>query len=133
MDRHSAQLTRLTGVNIFSIVEEMTERRYLGEFELLIMLTVIHLGDEAYGVPISGEIEKCRGREVSIGSVYAALDRLEAKGLVASSIGEPTPERGGRAKRYFRVTKQGLHDVRQTRRLLTRLWESLPELKGEIA
>jgi PadR family transcriptional regulator PadR len=123
----------LTNANIFSIFEEMKERTYLGEFELLIMLTVVYLGDEAYGVPISREIEKYRGREVSIGSVYSALDRLEAKGLVTSSVGDPTPERGGRAKRYFQVTKQGLHDVRQTRRLLTRLWESLPELKGENA
>jgi PadR family transcriptional regulator, regulatory protein PadR len=123
----------LTNANIFSIFEEMAEQSYLGEFELLIMLTVIHLGDEAYGVPISGEIEKYRGREISIGSVYAALDRLEVKGLVSSSIGNPTPERGGRAKRYFRVTRQGLRDLRQTRQLLTKLWDRLPELKEERA
>jgi PadR family transcriptional regulator, regulatory protein PadR len=109
----------------------MTERAYLGEFELMILLTVIHLGDEAYGVPISRELEKQRGRDVSVGSVYAALDRLEGKGLVASSLGDPTPERGGKAKRYFRVTKEGLRQVHETRRVLSKLWQALPELKLE--
>jgi PadR family transcriptional regulator, regulatory protein PadR len=109
----------------------MTERGYLGEFELMILLAVIHLGDEAYGVPISRELERQRGRVVSIGSVYAALERLEAKGLVESSLGEPTAERGGKAKRYFRVTKQGLRQVQETRRVLTKMWGALPEPQGE--
>ena len=109
----------------------MTERSYLGEFELMILLAVIHLGDEAYGVPISRELEAHRGRDVSVGSVYAALDRLEAKGLVASSLGDPTPERGGKAKRYFRVTREGLRQVHETRRVLKQMWRTLPELKGE--
>ncbi|MGA7340926.1 MAG: helix-turn-helix transcriptional regulator [Terracidiphilus sp.] len=109
----------------------MTERSYLGEFEMMILLAVIHLGEQAYGVPISRELERHRGRDVSIGSVYAALERLEAKGLVASSLGDPTPERGGKAKRYFRVTEAGLRQVRETRRVLSRLWRGLPEPKGE--
>ena len=109
----------------------MTNRSYLGEFELMILLTVIHLGEDAYGVPISREIEKHRGREVSVGSVYAALERLETKGLVASSLGDPTPERGGKAKRYFRITKEGLSQVHETRRVLTRLWQTIPNLKLE--
>lgn len=109
------------------------ERGYLGEFELLILLTVIHLGDEAYGVPISREIEKRRGRGVSVGSVYAALERLEQKRLVVSELGDPTPERGGKAKRYFRVTKEGLRQVHKTRQVLSSLWRKLPELKGERA
>ncbi|HEY2390298.1 MAG TPA: PadR family transcriptional regulator [Candidatus Angelobacter sp.] len=107
------------------------ERDYLGEFELMVILTLIHLGDDAYGVPISRELEKRRERGVSVGSVYAALERLEEKGMVASSLGEPTPERGGKAKRYFRVTKEGLEQVQRTRQVLTRLWRRLPELKGE--
>jgi PadR family transcriptional regulator PadR len=115
----------------FSIVELMTERSYLGEFELMILLAVIHLGDEAYGVPISRELEKNRGREVSVGSVYAALERLETKGLVSSSLGDPTPERGGKAKRFFRVTQAGLRQMHDTRRVLVKLWKKLPELKGE--
>jgi PadR family transcriptional regulator PadR len=116
--------------NFFAIVELMTDRGYLGEFELMILLAVVSLGDEAYGVPISREIEKHRGRDVSVGSVYAALERLEAKGLVSSTLGDPTPERGGKAKRYFRVTKDGLRQVHETRRVLSSLWRTLPEPKG---
>jgi DNA-binding PadR family transcriptional regulator len=107
----------------------MADRSYLGEFELMILLAVIHLREEAYGVPISRELETHRGRSVSIGSVYAALERLESKGLVSSTLGDPTPERGGKAKRYFRVTLAGLRQVHETRRVLSRLWHSLPELK----
>jgi len=99
----------------------------------MVILTLIQLGEDAYGVPISRELEKSRGRSVSVGSVYAALERLEQKGLVASSLGDPTPERGGKAKRYFRVTKEGLRQVHRTRQVLTRLWRQLPELKGERA
>jgi PadR family transcriptional regulator len=121
----------LRRANFFPIVELMTERGYLGEFELMILLSVLHLGDEAYGVPISRELERQRGRDVSVGSVYAALERLEAKGLVESSLGEPTPERGGKAKRYFRVTKEGLRQVHETRRVLTKMWRTLPEPQGE--
>lgn len=109
----------------------MTDRSYLGEFELMILLAVLHLGDEAYGVPISRALEAHRGRTVSVGSVYAALDRLEGKGLVTSSLGDPTPERGGKAKRYFRITKEGLRQVRETRRVLSKLWNAIPELKWE--
>lgn len=107
----------------------MSERGYLGEFELMLLLAVIHLGEEAYGVPISRELEAHRGRTVSVGSVYAALERLEAKGLVSSTLGDPTPERGGKAKRYFRITKEGLRQVHETRRVLTKLWQTLPALK----
>jgi PadR family transcriptional regulator, regulatory protein PadR len=118
-------------IHFFAIFELMADRSYLGEFELMILLAVIQLGDEAYGVPISRELERHRGRGVSIGSVYAALERMEAKGLVTSTLGNPTPERGGKAKRYFTVTKAGLRQVHDTRRVLTRLWRTLPELKGE--
>lgn len=99
----------------------------------MLLLAVIHLGDEAYGVPISQEMEKSRGKTVSLGSVYSALERLEGKGMVESSLGDPTPERGGKAKRYFRITKEGLRQVHETRRVLTRLWKSLPELNRDIA
>jgi PadR family transcriptional regulator, regulatory protein PadR len=107
----------------------MADRSYLGEFELMILLTLVRLGDEAYGVPISRELEAHRGRSISVGSVYAALDRLESKGLVTSMLGDPTPERGGKAKRYFRITKEGLRQVHETRRVLTGLWQALPEFK----
>jgi PadR family transcriptional regulator, regulatory protein PadR len=82
----------------------MREHSYLGEFELILLLTILRLGEDAYGVPLTRELSLLRGKDVSVGSVYAALDRLELKGLIASSLGEPSPERGGRAKRYFRVT-----------------------------
>jgi PadR family transcriptional regulator PadR len=111
-------------------MEEMAERDYLGELELMIVFAVIHLGDEAYGVPVCRELGRHRKRDVSVSSVYAALDRLEAKGLISSRLGEATEERGGRAKRYFQVTREGLRVVRETRRILTTLWRRLPELEG---
>lgn len=95
----------------------------------MILLAVIHLGEGAYGVPICRELEAYRGRDVPVGSVYAALERLEAKGLVCSNLGDPTPERGGKAKRYFRVTGAGLRQVHETRRVLSRLWRALPDIK----
>jgi PadR family transcriptional regulator, regulatory protein PadR len=121
----------LCNFNFFAYIEDMGEHNYLGEFELMVLLTIIHLGDEAYGVPLSREIALRRGREISVGSVYAALDRLETKGLVTSYLGESTPERGGRAKRYFRVTEQGLRTVHETRKVLSKLWQSLPPLEEE--
>ena len=104
----------------------MARGAYLGEFELMVLLALIRLGDDAYGVTISREIEKRSGREVAIGSVYAALERLEEKGFVASRLGDPTAERGGRAKRYFRITSQGLRGVRESQRALINLWNGLP-------
>jgi PadR family transcriptional regulator, regulatory protein PadR len=106
---------------------------YLGEFELMVLLALMRLGDDAYGVPISLEIEQCTGREVALGSVYAALERMEEKGLVASRVGDPTAERGGRAKRYFRLTESGLGEVRRAQQALVNLWKGLPELKGSMA
>jgi PadR family transcriptional regulator, regulatory protein PadR len=118
--------------HFFVYIEDMGEHSYLGEFELMVLLTIIRLRDKAYGVPLSRELAVRRGREISVGSVYAALDRLEAKGLVVSHLAESTPERGGRAKRYFRVTEQGLRTVHETRRVLSKLWQSLPSLGEEL-
>jgi PadR family transcriptional regulator PadR len=108
----------------------MRKRDYLGNFELMVMLALVRLGENAYGVPISIVIEERSGREVALGSVYATLERLEKKGLVYSDLGEPTPERGGRAKRYFRVTSKGLREVRHTQRTLNKLWHGLPQFEG---
>jgi DNA-binding PadR family transcriptional regulator len=105
-------------------------RELLGNFELMVLLALIRLGDDAYGVPISQAIEESTGREVLVGSVYAALERLAEKGFVTSRVGEPTPERGGRAKRYFRITAKGLRQVRETRRALIKLWDQIPALQG---
>jgi DNA-binding PadR family transcriptional regulator len=111
----------------------MREHTHLGEFELIILLTIIRLGDEVYGVPLARELSTIRGGDVSVGSVYAVLDRLELKGLIVSTLGDPSPERGGRAKRYFRVTAQGLKSLRETRQMLTKLWKSLPATGGDAA
>ena len=108
----------------------MRPKDSLSNFELMVMLALIRLGDDAYGVPISKEIEKRCGHEIALGSVYAALERLEGKGFVTSEVGEPTAERGGRAKRYFRVSGDGLREVRETQRTLVNLWHGLPELRG---
>jgi DNA-binding PadR family transcriptional regulator len=102
----------------------------ISNFELMVMLALIRIGHEAYGVPISLEIEKQSGRDVAVGSVYAALERLETRGLVASRLGEATAERGGKAKRYFKATSKGLKEIRDTRRTLVKLWKDLPELEG---
>ena len=108
----------------------MAKREFLGGFELLVLLALIRLGENAYGVPISEAIEQSSGREVAIGSVYITLDRLADKGFVSSRLGEPTAERGGRAKTYFRVTARGLSEVRRTQRTLTKLWTGVPQLQG---
>ena len=96
----------------------MRKRDYLGEFEHLILLALLRLEDRAYGVTVRQEIELRTKREVSIGAVYATLGRLEKKGMVMSSLGEPTPERGGRSKRYFRMTGKGVAAVNTTHRAL---------------
>lgn len=128
--KKDSKLDRIDKRDFFSIIELMAS--YLGEFELMLLLAVIQLGDEAYGVPISRELERHRGRSVSIGSVYAALERLEGKGLIVSSLGDSTPERGGKAKRYFRVTKEGLRQIRETKQVLTKLWRQIPSLKIDL-
>jgi PadR family transcriptional regulator PadR len=121
---------RLLYVDLFYSVYEMPKREFLGGFELLVLLALIRLGDEAYGVPISEAIEESSGKDVAIGSVYITLERLESKGLVSSRLGEPTAERGGRAKTYFKVTAKGLRQVRNAQRTLISLWKGIPQLEG---
>jgi PadR family transcriptional regulator, regulatory protein PadR len=108
----------------------MSARDYLGEFEHLIVLAVLRLGDQAYGVTVRREIESRARREVSIGAVYATLDRLEGKGFIKSRHGDPTPERGGRSKRFFEVTPKGLEAVNRTRRALVRMSEGLGAIRS---
>jgi PadR family transcriptional regulator len=116
--------------DFFSIIEEMAKRSHLGDFELIVLLAVMRLGDDAYGVPISREIEQQSGREVALGKVYAVLERLEGRKLVSSYLGKPTAQRGGKAKRYFRITPNGLRKAQETREALIKLWHGLPELEG---
>lgn len=100
----------------------------LGTNDLMILLALMRLGDDAYGVPIGREVEAAVGRPVALASVYATLDRLVERGLVEPELGDPTPERGGRAKKYFHITAKGIREARAAKRSLTRLWKSLPEL-----
>lgn len=100
-------------------------REYLGEFEHLVLLAVLRLADDAYGVPIRREITLRTRRELTVGSLYATLDRLESKGLLKSRTGDATPERGGRAKRYFRVTAAGLRMLKESRQVSNAMWEGL--------
>jgi PadR family transcriptional regulator PadR len=104
--------------------------RPLTDLEFMLLLATLRLGDEAYGVQIAREVEQTGGRTVLLGAVYTTLDRLEAAGHVRSAVGDPTPERGGRAKRYFRVTPAGLRAVKETQAAFVSLWRGVPELKG---
>jgi DNA-binding PadR family transcriptional regulator len=96
--------------------------RSIGEFELAVLLCVGLLGDEAYGVAVRGAVSKRLGRDCSVGAVYTTLQRLETKGLVESWTSDPTPVRGGRAKRCFAVTGAGGRAIRQARATAQRLW-----------
>jgi PadR family transcriptional regulator PadR len=106
-------------------------RRPLSNFELMILLAVMRLDEGAYGVPISRHLEESLGHPVAIATIYTTLERLEARGLVKSEFGAPTPERGGRAKRMFHVTAKGVREAQDARRALTQLWNGLPQLKGQ--
>jgi PadR family transcriptional regulator len=97
----------------------------LGEFEQVVLLAILRLGEEAYGVTIRREIAKCTEREPAPGALYTTLDRLEEKALVSSAYGDPTPERGGRAKRYFTVTASGVRAVARAQRAYQRLLKGL--------
>ena len=103
----------------------MSRGDFLGEFEQAVMLTLARLKEQAYGMAIREEIEQRTGRSIGIGSVYSALDRLERKGHVSSSLGDPTPERGGRAKRYYRLEARGRIALARAREMQARLWEGL--------
>jgi DNA-binding PadR family transcriptional regulator len=97
----------------------------LGDFEQVVLLAILRLGENAYGVTIRGEITGRTGRNLSPGALYTTLDRLENKGMVTSRFGDPTPQRGGRAKRYFSVSEAGLEAVARAQRSYQRLMQGL--------
>jgi DNA-binding PadR family transcriptional regulator len=103
----------------------MAKPETLGEFEQTVLLAIAHLDDQAYGVTIRREIEARTGRAVSIGALYTALDRLERKGLASSRMSDPTPERGGRSRRYYMLRAAGARALRQSRDRLARMWDGL--------
>ncbi len=109
----------------------MGKPEVLGEFEQSALLAIAHLGDKAYGVTIRREIEARTGRKVSTGALYTALDRLARKGLVSSTMSDPTPERGGRSKRYYALRAAGATALREARARLDRMWAGLEaDLEG---
>jgi len=97
----------------------------LGEFEHIVLLAILRLGENAYAIPIREEIEERTGRSVARGALYTALERLETKRCLRSRMSDPLPERGGRSRRYFTVTPAGLGAIRASRRSLLRLWQGL--------
>src|SRR5215212_9882810 len=101
---------------------------YLGELEQLLLLIVLRLGDDAYANPIGEALVSTASRRIARGALYTALERLEVKGCLRSTIGEPLPERGGRARRYFTVTPPAVRALKQSRLALMRLWHGLESL-----
>ena len=97
------------------------QREFLGEFEQIVMLAILQLGDDAYGMTIRQEIETRAGRDVTVSAVYITLDRLLAKGYVSDFMGEPTTERGGRAKRFFRVEGQGMKALQRSQHAMSKM------------
>ena len=106
----------------------MARREHLGDFEQIVLLAVLRLGDDAYGVPIRLEIERRTGRALTVGALYRTLDRLEDKGYLTSAFSDSTPERGGRSKRYFKVKPLGLRTLRASHEALAAMWEGLEPL-----
>ena len=100
----------------------------LGDFEKVILLAILQLGGESYGAPILDEIEARTGQVPSSGSLYVALRRMEKRGLLSSSFGDPTPERGGRAKRFFRFEPEALRLLRRSQEV----WNSMADGLGAV-
>ena len=97
----------------------------LGEFEELTLLAVCVLRDEAYGVPVQEYVERVTGRAITMGAVYASLDRLERKGFLRSAMGDAKPERGGKRKRFFSVTSAGTRVLKEVRRVRDHIWQAI--------
>lgn len=98
--------------------------------EEMILLAVCQLGDKAYGISIRRHIESMLGKKFSVGAIYVPLERLMRRGLLSSYTGEPTPERGGRSKRYYRITTEGLRSLRETKELHDDMWAGFPGFEG---
>jgi len=104
---------------------------YLGEFEQIVLLAILRLGDEAYAIPVRDEIARRTGRAVARGALYTALERLETKGCLRSRMSDPRPERGGRSRRYYSVSASGIAALRSARAALLALWKGVEsQLEG---
>jgi PadR family transcriptional regulator PadR len=113
---------RLDSAKQFPLFCSLNAAHSLGEFEQIVLLAILRLGDNAYGVTIGAEITACTRREPAPGALYTTLDRLEDKGLVTSRLGDPTPQRGGRAKRYFALNSKGLEAITRANNLIGGYW-----------
>lgn len=100
----------------------------LGEFQEIVMLSILLLDEKAYGVTIQEEIDKRMKRSISRGALHTALTRLEEKGLITSAYGEPTAERGGRRKRYYQVSNKGMETLKEAKELRQEMWNLIPKL-----
>lgn len=101
------------------------KEKYLGEFEHILLLALLKLDKQAYGTKIRQLLQQTIDRDVTIGALYATLERLEKKKLIKSSLGESTPERGGRAKRYFKVSAKGKQALSRSRSAIDRMWQGV--------
>lgn len=109
----------------------MGRHSFLGEFELLVMLSVLHAGDEAYGVTIREAIEERTGRAVSRGALYLTLERLAEKGYLRGRLADPSRARGHRPRKYYRVQRAGLRAIRDSRATVTQMWRGLESVLGK--
>ena len=124
-------------INLLAILNDVKQIKaqdyyapIVGEFEHFVLLALLRLGNGAYGASIRREIRDRTGRDASVGTVYMTLGRLEAKKMIVAYVGIPTPQRGGRAKRYFSITTAGLREVRAAKKALTVLWRGIPVQEG---
>jgi DNA-binding PadR family transcriptional regulator len=112
----------------------MSKGAFLGSFEEIVLLALIQVGEGAYGMTIRREIEQRSGRSVSIGAVYATLDRLQTKGYISSRLADPSAARRGRARRYFKIGAEGARALSRSRAIVNSMWEGLepgPDLGGK--
>lgn len=125
-------MVRLDGADGFSYtVVQMARSEYIGPFEQLVLGAILSLDADAYGVTIHGKVGRMAApRKISLGAIYVTLDRLEEKGLVSSRLSAPTGERGGRAKRCYRVEAVGERALHESAVIAQRMWESIVDSRG---
>jgi DNA-binding PadR family transcriptional regulator len=112
--------------------EAAVSHQGLGDFEQIVLLAILQLDGEVYGVPVVDEIERRTGRSVSRSAVYVTLRRLEHKGLISSWMSDPVPERGGKPRRCVKVEPEGLRLLRESRRTMEQMWQGLDPALGDV-
>jgi DNA-binding PadR family transcriptional regulator len=115
-------------LTLYNTDDGIMARHRLGEFETSVLLAVVKLQGRGYGVSIADEIERRAGKPVSFGAVYATLDRLQKKGLISSELGRPSPERGGKPKRFYRIEAPGERALLEARALAEQMWAGVPSI-----